>query len=280
MDMGFKYEELQPICAESSYPYIARDGKCHASQCQPAIPAHGVTGYKDVEEDDEEALMDAVAQQPVSVAIEADQMAFQMYHKGVLKAECGTQLDHGVLVVGYGEEDGTKYWLVKNSWGASWGLHGYIKLARGVSAEGECGIAKQPSYPVVDGSVPPSPAPPGPGPGPSPSHYEKPPCASDEVQASIESLGGSVCAPPCDDGACPLDVPEGTTATPKCVLQSSSSEQKYCALECFLSSQCPDGAKCARQGIMGICVYADDGKAELKAALKLNVQDNPSEFTI
>ncbi len=170
-----------------------------------------------------------------------------------------------MLVVGYGEESGTKYWLVRNSWGAGWGLNGYVKIARGTGGVGMCGILSQPSYPVVQGSGPapsPSPAPtPTPTPPPSPTppsstHYEKPPCRSDEVDASIQGMGGEVCAPECDaSGTCPTDKPAGTKATPQCMLQDSASAKKYCALACFFSSGCPSGATCARQGLSGICVY-------------------------
>ena len=73
----------------------------------------------------------AVAQQPVSVAIEADTKIFQFYKSGVITGnECGTNLDHGVLLVGYGEENDTLYWLVKNSWGSDWGDNGYVKILR------------------------------------------------------------------------------------------------------------------------------------------------------
>jgi C1A family cysteine protease len=94
--------------------------------------------------------MAAVAKGPVSVAIEADQSAFQSYRSGIVKSGCGTQLDHGVLVVGYGSENGTDYWVVKNSWGASWGESGYIRLARtSASGPGVCGLQSQASYPTV-----------------------------------------------------------------------------------------------------------------------------------
>jgi len=151
MDGGFQYAETTAMCSEASYPYEAKNGICraNATQCKVAIPKGGVVGFKDVKEDDEEALMDAVSQQPVSVAIEADEMAFQMYHSGVLTGKCGARLDHGVLAVGYGMENGTKYWLVKNSWGPTWGVHGFVKVLRGKKGPGECGIKMNPSYPVV-----------------------------------------------------------------------------------------------------------------------------------
>merc|ERR1712048_1486692 len=109
----------------------------------------GVTGYKDVSPDSMSAMMSAVSQQPVSIAIEADKSVFQLYKSGVLQSTCGSQLDHGVLLVGYGTEDGKDYWKVKNSWGSSWGDAGYVKLLRGKGGSGECGLLKQASYPVV-----------------------------------------------------------------------------------------------------------------------------------
>lgn len=92
--------------------------------------------------------MQAAANQPISVAIEADQREFQLYAGGVFDAPCGTALDHGVLVVGYGSDNGTDYWIVKNSWGDFWGDKGYIRLARGVAnSAGQCGIAMQVTSP-------------------------------------------------------------------------------------------------------------------------------------
>jgi C1A family cysteine protease len=96
--------------------------------------------------------MSAIARQPVSIAIEADQIDFQLYKSGVFTGSCGTTLDHGVLVIGYGTEKGEDYYLVKNSWGTSWGEKGYIKLGRGPqynNGEGQCGILLEASYPLL-----------------------------------------------------------------------------------------------------------------------------------
>mmetsp|Transcript_26363 Transcript_26363/g.41803 ORF Transcript_26363/g.41803 Transcript_26363/m.41803 type:complete len:376 (-) Transcript_26363:140-1267(-) len=152
MDDGFKYvEESKGLCSEADYPYTAKTGRvCLASQCQTMYDP--ITNYTDVTADSEQDLMAAVAEGPVSIAIEADQRAFQFYSGGVLTGTCGDRLDHGVLVVGYGESDSQKYWKVKNSWGATWGEEGYILLCRDCDAnegEGECGILMSASYPVV-----------------------------------------------------------------------------------------------------------------------------------
>jgi len=263
MDGAFQYAQKNGMCTEDSYSYTGRGGTCKASSCAKGLAVGAVTGYKDVTSDSMQALMSAVAQQPVSIAIEADKQVFQLYRSGVLKAMCGAQLDHGVLVVGYGTDPtGGDYWKVKNSWGSTWGMNGYVLLQRGKSGAGECGILSQPSYPMVSGSGPaPGPSPPAPPappspPAPSTYHYEKPPCQSDEMAAQIQGASGDVCAPHCDGGAaCPTDVPPGTKAQPQCALQDQSGN-KYCALMCGFSSGCPSGATCARVGgIVGICVY-------------------------
>jgi C1A family cysteine protease len=90
----------------------------------------------------------ALAQQPLAVSIQADTKAFQTYVSGVLSGdECGTTLDHAVLAVGFGIEDGVEYWLVKNSWATVWGDQGYIKLAV-TDGLGTCGVQTSPLYPT------------------------------------------------------------------------------------------------------------------------------------
>ncbi|XP_062110507.1 vignain-like [Humulus lupulus] len=137
------------ITTEQSYPYKASDGSCESSKFTNS-PLVTIDGYEMVPENDENALMKAVANQPVSVSIDAGDRDFQFYSEGVYSGDCATQLNHGVAVVGYGATlDGTKYWIVKNSWGTDWGEKGFIRMERGIDAEeGLCGIAMDASYPV------------------------------------------------------------------------------------------------------------------------------------
>jgi KDEL-tailed cysteine endopeptidase len=149
MDSAFKYVKQHGIQTEDQYPYTARDGKCHDSS--PA-PSFTINGYKDVPQNDNDQLAAAVAQGVISVAIEADTEVFQFYNSGVIdSADCGTQLDHGVVVVGFGTTDtGIDYWLVRNSWGSIWGDNGYVKILRQKGrSSGVCGIAKMASYPTL-----------------------------------------------------------------------------------------------------------------------------------
>ena len=134
--------------SEASYPYTALDGNCVYNSS--AAYQWNVTDYTHVTPNSVADLQSAIAMQPVSVSIEADTYYFQSYTSGVLTdvAACGDMIDHAVLAVGYGNESGQDYWLVKNSWGTSWGEAGYIKLAA-VAGEGICGVQEGPLYPSV-----------------------------------------------------------------------------------------------------------------------------------
>ena len=149
MDPSFQYAiQNGGMCAEKDYKYKAID----SNKCKNCTIVAKFTNCADVMPNNQLALKEAVSMGPVSVAIEADTNSFQFYSSGVITDKaCGTTLDHGVLAVGYGEENGVKYWLVKNSWSDSWGDEGYVKIERSDSTndEGICGIAMDPSFPIV-----------------------------------------------------------------------------------------------------------------------------------
>jgi len=157
MDNAFKFDEKSGgLCSEEDYPYQAKQGDvCNPMNCTD-VPGSIVKTFYDVPPGDVKAMLSAIAQQPISVAIQANQFAFQFYKNGVLTDDsCGAkaQLDHGVLAVGYGSdlETNEPYWVVKNSWGDSWGESGYIRMSRNSKNDfGMCGILKMASYPEVE----------------------------------------------------------------------------------------------------------------------------------
>ncbi|PIA56588.1 hypothetical protein AQUCO_00700732v1 [Aquilegia coerulea] len=231
------------IDTESDYPYQERDGRC--DQYRKNAKVVTIDAYEDVPENDEKALQKAVANQPISVAIEAGGRAFQLYQSGIFSGRCGTALDHGVAAVGYGTEKGKDYWIVRNSWGASWGEAGYIRMERNVAGlkTGKCGIAVEPSYPTKEGQNPPNP-------GPSPPSPVAPPSVCDEYYSCPESSTcccvyqyGSYCFA---WGCCPL---ESATC---CDDNYSCCPREYpvCDLEagtCLMSKNNPLGVKALKR---------------------------------
>ncbi|VFQ63237.1 unnamed protein product [Cuscuta campestris] len=217
MDYAYKFVlKNNGIDTEEDYPYQGTQNTCN--QAKLKRPIVSIDGYKDVPSNNEKQLLKAVASQPVSVGICGSERAFQLYSKGIFDGPCSTNLDHAVLIVGYGSENGDDYWIIKNSWGTSWGMKGYMHMQRNTgSPEGMCGVNMLASYPTKT-----TPNPPGPPPGPtrcSVFAY----CGSGETcccfwkvfgiclswkccGASAESASSAVC---CKDGkhCCPGDYP-------------------------------------------------------------------------
>ncbi|CAB80354.1 cysteine proteinase [Arabidopsis thaliana] len=149
MDYAFQFiMKNGGLNTEKDYPYRGFGGKCNSFLKNSRVVS--IDGYEDVPTKDETALKKAISYQPVSVAIEAGGRIFQHYQSGIFTGSCGTNLDHAVVAVGYGSENGVDYWIVRNSWGPRWGEEGYIRMERNLAASksGKCGIAVEASYPV------------------------------------------------------------------------------------------------------------------------------------
>ncbi|KAM3721028.1 Cathepsin [Dirofilaria immitis] len=155
MDYAFDYIKANDgIDSEASYPYEAKEGKCRYSNRTRILTD---SGEVDLPEGDEEALQKAVAKiGPVSAAINSRYLS--LYEEGIFSHDnCSMEeLDHGILVVGYGSEKISgknntvkhlDYWIIKNSWGDDWGENGYFRLVR--NKDNMCGIASAASYPLV-----------------------------------------------------------------------------------------------------------------------------------
>ena len=145
----FQYTAKNGVMLEADYPYTGKQGICRHSASKAVFKN---TGYLEVPKNKPDMLKRAVNLGPVAVAVEANEQAFQLYKSGIISSDCGTDLDHAVLLIGYDtSSDGTEYWIVKNSWGTSWGLNGYVHIAAGSqnSGAGVCGINSAASFPTL-----------------------------------------------------------------------------------------------------------------------------------
>ncbi|KAF9602235.1 hypothetical protein IFM89_025945 [Coptis chinensis] len=160
MDYAFQWViKNRGIDTENDYPYQAGDSACNKNKMTRRVVT--IDSYTDVPESDEEKLRQAVAIQPVSVGLCGSERSFQLYSKGIFSGPCSKSLDHAVLIVGYGSENGVDYWILKNSWGTNWGMNGYMHMQRNSGdKQGVCGINMLASYPVkTSPNPPPSPSP-------------------------------------------------------------------------------------------------------------------------
>ncbi|KAJ9170866.1 hypothetical protein P3X46_018930 [Hevea brasiliensis] len=147
MEDAFKFIiSKKGISSRANYTYKANQGTCKKAPHEAKIKR-----YEVVPANNETKLLMAVANQPVSVCVDSRSQDFTYYENGIFMGDCGTEVDHGVTIVGYGTtSEGIKYWLVKNSWGDDWGENGYMRIKRDVAAkEGLCAIATDSSYPIA-----------------------------------------------------------------------------------------------------------------------------------
>eukprot|EP00919_Chromeraceae_sp_WS-2016_P026186 GHVR01061931.1.p1 GENE.GHVR01061931.1~~GHVR01061931.1.p1 ORF type:complete len:313 (+),score=84.61 GHVR01061931.1:398-1336(+) len=152
-------------CTEEEYVYTAQDGKCSISD-DKCPTKYTIDGYTRLPSMNEPMMARTVATSgPISVGLDADNNAFRFYNSGVLDGECGASLNHAVTAVGYGTTaEGVPYWLIKNSWGSTWGDNGYIKIKRETDEDargyGQCGVSMYPVAAIIestDGQTPTSP---------------------------------------------------------------------------------------------------------------------------
>lgn len=135
--------------SEAAYPYTSGHG-ASGTCLNKGTPLVYVSSVNTVQEYSASQLMAAIASGPVSVTVEADTSVFQGYTGGILNSSaCGTSLDHAITAVGYGNQGGQNYYIVRNSWGASWGDKGYIMIAAVEGTAGICGIQQTSVWPYM-----------------------------------------------------------------------------------------------------------------------------------
>ena len=145
---AFEYANKNPQELETDYSYTARTGRCHATKAKEIVQA---TTYAHVPAKSVDQLKAAIAIQPTCVSVDAEDYHFQQYSSGILDTtQCGTDLDHAITAVGYGTENGKNYFIVRNSWGPSWGEKGYIRISADVGGNGVCGILLDSTRPTTN----------------------------------------------------------------------------------------------------------------------------------
>jgi KDEL-tailed cysteine endopeptidase len=145
---AFEYAEKHAQELESAYPYKGKNGKCQATAAKGKVSAKS---YKTVPARSTAQLKAAIAVQPTCVSVDAEDDQFMFYKGGILNTKtCGTDLDHAITAVGYGTESGKNFFIVRNSWGSSWGEKGYIRMSADVGGAGVCGVLLDSTRPVTN----------------------------------------------------------------------------------------------------------------------------------
>ena len=148
MDSAFKYMIENKQCDEVNYPYVSGVTE-HKGLCHTCDEITKFSSCYNIESKNQLAIKNAILSNPVVIGIEADTYYFQSYTSGIIDGVwCGDDIDHAVEIVGFGVDNGTKYWSVRNSWGDQWGENGYFRILRTDSMDdaGVCGLALEPSY--------------------------------------------------------------------------------------------------------------------------------------
>ncbi len=148
------------LCTEQAYPYVSgttgKTGTCQ-NTCSK-VSGSAVKSVVNVKPKSDTDMMTALSKTVVTIAVEGDESTFQLYKSGVFTGKCGTNLDHAVALVGYGSQSGLDYYILRNSWGQSWGQSGYMLIGKGNdpatgkpynNGAGQCGLLMEGSYPVV-----------------------------------------------------------------------------------------------------------------------------------
>ena len=151
---AYQYLREYGFETEEEYPYTAKDGTCNYDSAK-RVASSGVASYSLVTDlgtgGDRTAIKAAIAKGPANVAVAAGNKHFQTYSSGILTStSCPTEIDHAILAVGYGQEDNTWYYIVKNSWGSSWGEDGYIRIEATEDGDGICGVNQYVVYPTME----------------------------------------------------------------------------------------------------------------------------------
>jgi cathepsin L len=169
-ELAFAYVSQAGITTEQQWPYEAVTGTCAWGK---KTPVANITGYVELPVNNYTALMNAVQTMPIAISAAAE--PWMSYETGVFNSDCGSDVDHAIVLEGYGHDSasGLDYYLVRNSWSASWGEEGYIRIVRvdsptqpcledktpgdgdgckggpsEITVCGECGILSDSSYPT------------------------------------------------------------------------------------------------------------------------------------